>query len=712
MRPRETARIAHQPSVRNLLFLVLVLALLPIVSVADPLYLDPTFGDGGKLTSSPTGTNTDVGGGIALLPDGKILAVGGTFFGPEVGFLVARYTSAGSLDVDWGNNGWVSVTFPGVYSVARSVALQPDGKIVVVGDLSAAGGINAIGVVRLGSDGSLDTTFDTDGRATVSFGEFVIPGGCVFWDSSAVVRIADDGKIVVGGTTTCFPSDSRFVIGRFNSNGSLDTGFAAGGRMIHTHIGLIDRLNDLIVLSDRSIVAVGQSDSSVNSYRIAIKYNETGAVAWSSVLQGGGELNGVAVQADGKLVATGARAGKIAAVRFNANGTVDGTFNTPATTPLGQASSVAIQADGKIVANVAYSEVNSNGWFSAARFNSDGSLDTTFGGDGFVDTRVAPTGDSYAADAGYKLIIQPDGKILIGGHVRLSEPEFRFAMVRYRANAVPDNTDFDYDGDGRADISVFRPSNGVWYLDRSTAGFTAVAFGASTDRIVPADYDGDGKSDIAIYREGEWWILQSSDGVVRAHPFGSGEDKPQPGDFDGDGKADIAVWRPSNRVWYVLRSGDWGYHSVEFGATGDIPQRGDFDDDGKTDFALFRPSDGHWYIQRSTGGYATIPWGTNGDVPVASDFDGDNKPDVAVFRPSNGVWYILKSGDGQVIDKFFGMAGDVPIPADYDGDGKSDIAVFRPSDGTWYRINSSSGQWAQQAFGFGSDKPTPGAFGN
>lgn len=257
---------------------------------------------------------------------------------------------------------------------------------------------------------------------------------------------------------------------------------------------------------------------------------------------------------------------------------------------------------------------------------------------------------------------------------------------------------FDFDGDNKADVSVYR--NGVWYLQNSTTGFAAVQFGIATDRIAPADYDGDGKTDIAVYRDGVWYILQSRDGV-RIQQFGVAEDKPQPGDYDGDGKADLVVYRPSTQIWYLLQSTN-GFSAFQFGLAEDKPVAEDYDGDGKTDIAVYRPSTGVWYLQRSRDGFIALQFGVSTDKPVPTDYDGDEKADVAVYR--DGVWYVLKSTGGVAVYQF-GVNTDTPVPADYDGDGKNDYAVFR--SGVWWMQLSASGTVRSFQFGLPGDIPVP-----
>ena len=280
-------------------------------------------------------------------------------------------------------------------------------------------------------------------------------------------------------------------------------------------------------------------------------------------------------------------------------------------------------------------------------------------------------------------------------------------------NAGTTRTAFDYDGDGRADVSVFRPSSGVWYLNRSTQGFSAAQFGQSGDAIAPGDFDGDGKTDLAVFRSatGVWYRLNSATNTVSTTAFGQSGDVARPGDFDGDGRADIAVFRPSSGVWYRLNSSNGAFAATAFGQSGDVPVVGDFDGDQKTDLTVFRPSTGAWYRLSSNGGaVVTTQFGQSGDVPVAADYDGDTRADIAVFRPATGVWYRLNSNGGGFVATQFGQSGDAPVAADYDGDAKADIAVFRPSNGTWYRLSSNGGAVVTTQFGQSGDVATPNAF--
>ena len=176
------------------------------------------------------------------------------------------------------------------------------------------------------------------------------------------------------------------------------------------------------------------------------------------------------------------------------------------------------------------------------------------------------------------------------------------------AGTVTVHTGFDFDGDGKADISVFRPTGGFWYLLNSASGFAGSQFGDTNDKIVPADYDGDGKTDLAVYRNGTWYLNRTTAGFT-GFAFGAADDIPQPADFDGDGKADLAVWRPSNGTWYVFNLATNQFTASQFGAGTDKPVVGDYDGDGKADYAVYRPSNGTWYVQRSQLGFTGTQFG-------------------------------------------------------------------------------------------------------
>ena len=263
---------------------------------------------------------------------------------------------------------------------------------------------------------------------------------------------------------------------------------------------------------------------------------------------------------------------------------------------------------------------------------------------------------------------------------------------------APRRTAFDFDGDGRSDISVFRPSDRIWYLLRSQAGFGAVQWGLSTDTIAPADYDGDLRTDIAIWRssEGTFYVLNSFDSTVRIENLGTAGDVPLPNDWDADGKADVTVYRGGTQGHFYYRPSlanpSGNVTILAWGISGDKPVLGDYDGDGRTDAAVFRPSDRVWYVRKSTDG--SMVGGTFGlpdDKLVPADYDADGKTDVAVYR--NGIWYLLRSTEG-FIAFHYGLAGDMPVPADYDGDGRatqpftgteSGIALNRLGATTSYR---------------------------
>jgi glucose/arabinose dehydrogenase len=281
------------------------------------------------------------------------------------------------------------------------------------------------------------------------------------------------------------------------------------------------------------------------------------------------------------------------------------------------------------------------------------------------------------------------------------------------------NPGCDFDDDGKTDITVWRPEEGIWHTlsSGSPGSYATTYWGVSTDAPVPGDYDGDGRTDIAVWRPGTgvWYILPSGTPATYSSTlWGMAGDVPTPGDYDGDAKSDIAVWRPNNGIWYILPSSTPGtYSSTQWGLPADLPVPEKYSGDGKTDIAVWRPDTGAWYVlpgDSPGGSYTSAYWGLSTDTPVPGDYDSDGRTDVAVWRPDNGSWFsLLSNTPGSYTTTQWGLASDTPVPGDYDGDAKTDMAVWR--SGIWYILPSNSpGTYLSVQWGISGDIPIASAF--
>jgi uncharacterized delta-60 repeat protein len=647
--------------------------------------------------------------------------------------LPAFAANAGDLDPTFGTGGKV-FNLPANFIPAEDVAIQADGKLILVGSTLGPDNTQDFGVVRLNSNGSPDLGFGTNGLLGIPFDTNIN-------EMATAVGIQSDGKIVVSGSVQLGSVGWDFGVVRLNANGTLDTTYNTPTGKVKVNFSGEDFANDMLIQPDDKVVVVGTVRPTPNKDMAIVRLTPTGARDTTFVGAAGGvfidigpgnedEAFAVARQADGSLIIAGRTAGQTGGgdfclLRMTPTGAIDTTFGfggaavTPVGTQNDSAYSVAVQSDGKIVAG---GIANSGSFDEAAfvRYTSAGQLDGSFDGDGRVTYDVR----AMASDIIRSVLIQGDGKIIgvgaSGGSyilVRLTttgalDPTFGTGG-KVVQNIAPDNS--------AARRAILQPDGKVVAVGDGggpggTFGFTAARFLTTPSGKAPYDFDGDGKTDLGIFRPlgavSEWWVNRSSTGQTFALQFGASTDKIVPADYTGDGKADIAFWRPSTGEWFILRSEDFSFFAFPFGTNGDIPAPADYDADGKADAAVFRPSSATWFISQTGGGGNRIQqFGINGDQPVATDYDGDGKADIAIFRQAGGgaEWWIQRSTAG-LLALQFGANTDRPVPGDYTGDGKADIAVFRPSTGEWFILRSEDFSFFGFPFGAVGDTVAPGDY--
>jgi uncharacterized delta-60 repeat protein len=430
--------------------------------------LDSSFDTDGKAsTTIATSAGADVAYAVAIQPDGKIVAAGagGGIAGTGSDFALVRFTSSGALDTTFDSDGKVTTDIGNATSKSTAVAVQADGKMVSAGYVQNPSTGLDFAVIRYNVDGSLDTTFDGDGKATTSFS--------VGSDAANAVAIQADGKIMAAGYAPGGSSSPDFALVRYNTDGSLDTTFDGDGKVI-TDVGTAfgnDVAYAISIQADGKIVVAGHASTGTWWDMAVVRYNADGSLDTSFDGDGRaivdiGSNNDIAyavvVQTDGKIVAAGVASGfatsgaDFGVVRLNTDGSLDTSFDTDGrvTTAIGpgtgfdEARGVTIQTDGKIVAAGSANNGFSTGTdFALVRYNTNGSLDSTFDTDGIVTTAIGP---ATANDGSFSVISQSDGKIVAGGYTQ-SSGVLDFALSRYNSDGSLDTT---FSGDGIATIDL------------------------------------------------------------------------------------------------------------------------------------------------------------------------------------------------------------------------------------------------------------------
>lgn len=415
---------------RPLAVLLIFLWAKTLAAPGDP---DVSFNGSGKV-ATPVGNGEDTGLAVAVQTDGKILLIGTSFNGSNLDLALVRYRPDGTLDPSFGTAGKVMTGIGNGDDYGVSVAVQTDGKIVAAGQVNT-GSRYDFAVVRYRADGSLDPSFGSGGKVTTSLGNTK--------DAALKLVLQADGKIIVAGQS--YNPKDCFGMARYNTDGSLDLTFNGTGKVITPINGINDRAYGVALQNDGKIVVAGATQiGSLYDFAV-LRYNSDGSL--DATFNGTGKVvsdlggndigHGVAVQSDGKIVVSGSGGSsghdQFATLRYNPDGTPDLTFNGTGRvfTEFGgnndSAGGLVVQSDGKII--VTGNSYNGSSYdLALVRYNADGTLDGSFGNGGKV-TGAIPNGSS-------NLALQSDGRIVLAASA-FNGSNYDFAVLRYLASDAP-----------------------------------------------------------------------------------------------------------------------------------------------------------------------------------------------------------------------------------------------------------------------------------
>ncbi len=629
----------------------------------------------------------------ATQADGK-LVVGGALVSFSAGvpqttvsFAAARYDAVGTLDPSFGVGGifssplLASTTAPEGYirEAIQGITLQPDGSMVLVGDID-----NVAKVATIDVSGVLDPTFGTGGIVTL--GTFVadvrapLPPDASVVEAASSVATLPGGRIAVGGGIRTTSGDA-LAVELLNRDGSISSGFGVGGLSVLPQPG-------------HNFYLFGAS---------------------GQVITGG-----IVAQPDGKLdflANVGNLPGTPVLTRLDASGVLDPTFGRagqvgiPATLPVSfglflTGDALAIQPDGKLIvggsSDYTRTGFNAQQRMVALRFEPNGAVDPSFGIGGACILTSAPASSDVSAIA-----IQADGKILLADRNNV-------AMARLNGNGLPD---ISFGEAGAALIPTASPQLYIGLVGISAGAdgkITAPGQYGLTDpngtqsglyrvlgRGAAGDYDNDGISDPAAFdtATATLTVLPSGGGPASSIAIGDPGARltlPAPGAYDGGGISEVAVYRPASGVFEVRPYNGGPAVFTPFGTPGlgkSYPAPGDYDGSGRTEYAVYLPSLGSFAYRPAKGGPDVfVPFGTPGtgkSIPAPADYFGTARSDVAVYLTDLGAYAIRNPVTGQDSIIPFGTPGagkSIPVPGDYDGSGRAELAVYVPAAGAvFYR---------------------------